>query len=45
MDDQLYKDQGYLLPEKPLFSEEKFKALSDIFEEHLASSKDKKTGG
>ncbi|SFR39919.1 chlorinating enzyme [Robiginitalea myxolifaciens] len=30
-----YREQGYLLPEKPLFDAEKQQALTTIFEEHL----------
>lgn len=30
-----YKENGYLLPDKPLFSVDKFSRLKDIFEEHL----------
>ncbi|MFD1314887.1 phytanoyl-CoA dioxygenase family protein [Namhaeicola litoreus] len=36
-----YKEQGYLLPKEPLFSEEKQIALSAIFEEHLAAKGEK----
>ncbi len=32
-----YKENGYLLPNRPLFSEEKFQQLYDIFEELLAT--------
>ncbi|RKN80480.1 phytanoyl-CoA dioxygenase family protein [Paenibacillus ginsengarvi] len=34
-DVQNYKDQGYLLYNKPVFSEEKLARLTGIFEEHL----------
>ena len=30
-----YKDNGYLLTNRPLFSKEKFNSLFTIFEEHL----------
>lgn len=32
---QFYEKNGYLLPAKPLFSDEKFNTLFHIFEEHL----------
>jgi len=34
---QFYKDNGFLLPEKPLFDTQKFNSLFNIFEEHLAN--------
>ena len=34
---KFYKEKGYLLTNKPLFSEEKFALLSQIFEQLLTS--------
>jgi len=36
-DVQFYRDNGYSLYHKPLFSDEEFASLTTIFEEHLAS--------
>lgn len=36
-DVQFYRDNGYYLSKAPLFSDEEFASLTDIFEEHLAS--------
>ncbi len=33
---QFYKSSGYCLPDRPLFSVEKFERLTAVFEEHLA---------
>lgn len=37
---EFYNDNGYLLPDIPLFSKEKFERLFTIFEEHLANRGD-----
>ena len=38
---QSFRENGYLLPQKQLFSPERFAALQNIFEEHLADKGDK----